>query len=180
MFSHGWIKMTKMFHSGHYSGEDLVPKFRDGEPWKKVFGPIFIYMNSDVQGTNSSILWEDAKNQMQLELEYWPYSFPASENFPKSNERGFVCGRLLIQDRFINEEATSVDMAYVGLALPGENGSWQRESKGYQFWATTDPNGYFTIANVRTGDYNLYAWALGVIGDYKNDIIINITPGLYL
>jgi magnesium-transporting ATPase (P-type) len=29
--------------AAHYAGQDLVPKFRAGELWKKVFGPVFIY-----------------------------------------------------------------------------------------------------------------------------------------
>lgn len=107
--------------------------------------------------------------------------------------------------------------AYVGLAAPGERGSWQRESKanyfplhkfpmeyqkkddwivmkcrllfffsylnssecaqGYQFWSEADELGYFVIKNIRPGDYNLYAWVPGFIGDYKNDTQITIKPG---
>lgn len=37
--------------------------------------------------------------QMMMEVQCWPYSFPASEDFPKSHQRGSVSGRLLIRDR---------------------------------------------------------------------------------
>ncbi|KAL2520820.1 Rhamnogalacturonate lyase family protein [Forsythia ovata] len=47
--------------------------------------------------------------------------------------------------------------AYVGLAAPGNLGSWQEETKGYQFWTQTDEMGYFTIRNVRASTYNLNA-----------------------
>lgn len=50
--------------------------------------------------------------------------------------------------------------------------------QGYQFWTTTDENGYFLINDVRAGDYNLYAWVPGFIGDYKNDTIVTITSGI--
>lgn len=53
-----------MFLSAHYAGEDLVVKFRDGEPWKKVFGPVFIYLNSTMEGDDPLVLWEDAKEQV--------------------------------------------------------------------------------------------------------------------
>lgn len=53
-----------MFLSAHYSGEDLVPKIGAGEQWKKVFGPIFIYLNSLFDGSDPLQLWEDAKTQV--------------------------------------------------------------------------------------------------------------------
>lgn len=58
-----------MFVSTHYGGEDLVIKLGKGEPWKKVFGPVFIYMNSisdhKINNNNAaSLLWDDAKKQV--------------------------------------------------------------------------------------------------------------------
>lgn len=53
-----------MFLSAHYAGEDLVPKFQQGEPWKKVFGPVFIYLNTILEGEDPCLLWEDAKKQV--------------------------------------------------------------------------------------------------------------------
>lgn len=62
-----------MFLSAHYSGEDMVLKFQANEAWKKVFGPVFIYLNSVGQDTSTgrrttdqchSLLWNDAKIQV--------------------------------------------------------------------------------------------------------------------
>lgn len=53
-----------MFLSAHYSGEDLVPKFGAGELWKKVFGPVFMYVNSGYVGDDPLQLWEEAKTQV--------------------------------------------------------------------------------------------------------------------
>ena len=39
--------------------------------------------------------------QMMAEVQSWPYSFPASEDFQKSDQRGNVSGRLLILDRLV-------------------------------------------------------------------------------
>lgn len=55
---------NQVFLSAHYSGEDLVPKFNAGEAWKKVFGPVFIYLNSSYDGGDPLKLWEDAKLQV--------------------------------------------------------------------------------------------------------------------
>ncbi|KAG1361069.1 putative rhamnogalacturonate lyase B [Cocos nucifera] len=114
---------------------------------------------------------------MQREVESWPYSFPASEDFQKSSQRGSVSGKLLVRDRYINGEDIYANGAYVGLALPGEAGSWQRECKGYQFWTRADASGSFSIKNVLTGQYNLYAWVPGFLGDYKYNEVITITSG---
>ena len=37
---------------------------------------------------------------MMAEVESWPYSFVASEDYPKSEERGTARGRLLVCDRY--------------------------------------------------------------------------------
>ncbi|XP_028802217.1 uncharacterized protein LOC114757360 isoform X1 [Neltuma alba] len=178
--SHVGPTTLAMFLSSHYAGQDLDPKFRCGEPWKKVFGPVFIYLNSGSIGDDPLWLWEDAKIQMTTEVQNWPYFFPASEDFLKSDQRGNISGRLNVLDRCISTDLIPATGAYVGLALPGEAGSWQRECKGYQFWTRADENGFFTIKNVRPGDYNLYAWVPGFIGDYRFDDLMRIDSGSYI
>ncbi|TXG52634.1 hypothetical protein EZV62_021803 [Acer yangbiense] len=174
--SHVGPTTLALFHSVHYSGADLILRFQQGEPWKKVFGPIFIYINSLLDGDDPLLLWEDAKQQMMMEVESWPYDFPASEDFPSLDQRGSVSGRLLVQDRYVsNGQYISANAAYVGLAAPGDAGSWQRECKGYQFWTRADADGYFSISNIRTGNYSLYAWVPGFIGDYRYDFNITLT-----
>ncbi|CAL0319286.1 unnamed protein product [Lupinus luteus] len=177
MASHVGPYSLSVFHSTHYSGLDLIMKFGPNEPWKKVFGPMFIYLNSLSNGENPITLWKDAKKQLVDEAESWPYTFPASKELLSSKQRGKVQGRLLVQDRYIKDASIPVSGGYVGLASPGNAGSWQRESKGYQFWTTTDDKGYFSIINIRPGNYNLYSWVIGYIGDYKYGSIINITSG---
>ncbi|KAL8141243.1 hypothetical protein V2J09_007264 [Rumex salicifolius] len=175
--SHVGPTCLTVFQSAHYAGQDLVPNFVDGEPWKKVFGPVFIYCNSMLPGEDYHMLWQDAKLQSLAEEQSWPYCFPASDDFPSCDQRGNVTGRLLVKDSYMSDDYIPASGAFVGLALPGEVGSWQRESKGYQFWVKADENGYFSINNIRQGDYNLYAWVPNFIGDYKSDITFNITSG---
>ncbi|XP_059629775.1 probable rhamnogalacturonate lyase B [Cornus florida] len=167
-----------IFITSHYAGEDLVVKLGHGEVWKKVLGPVFIHLNSVLDRNNALLLWKNAKEQMNIEVQSWPYSFPASEDFPPSDQRGTIRGKLQVQDRYISMDYIPANGAYVGLAPPGDVGSWQRECKGYQFWTTADTEGYFTIKNIRADDYNLYAWVPGFIGDYRySDVSITITSG---
>ncbi|XP_058190698.1 probable rhamnogalacturonate lyase B isoform X2 [Rhododendron vialii] len=174
---------SHVFISPHYAGEDLELKIGQGEAWKKVFGPVFVHLNS-VEGGKSGdealTLWEGAKRQMMAEVQSWPYTFPESDDFPSSDQRGNVSGRLVVRDRYISKDYISANGAYVGLAPPGDVGSWQRECKGYQFWTRTDEHGYFSINHIRTGDYNLYAWVPGFIGDYRKDNVVTITPGCHI
>lgn len=177
--SHVGPTTLSMFVSNHYAG-NVGMKFQESEAWKKVFGPVFVYLNSAPPGSNDSIsiLWNNAKQQMFQEVKRWPYNFTQSRDFPSSNQRDLLSGRLLIHDRYIhNLSLHSASSAYVGLAPPGEVGSWQRESKGYQFWNQANKKGYFIIKDVRPGSYCLYASIPGIIGDYKYEADIKIEPG---
>lgn len=171
--SHAGPVTLSMFFSTHYAGVDLGMKFRDGEPWKKVFGPVFIYLNSVTTEDNPVSLWADAKDEMLKQTESWPYDFPNSSDFPGPHQRGVVSGSLLVRDVALARAKS----AFIGLAPPGTHGSWQEETKGYQFWTKTDDEGYFEIKNVRPGYYHLYAWVPGYIGDYMFESVINVLQG---
>ncbi|XP_008219218.2 PREDICTED: probable rhamnogalacturonate lyase B [Prunus mume] len=167
-----------IFHSTHYSGADLILQFGPNEPWKKVFGPVFIHLNSLVNGDDPlKRLWEDAKQQMEVEVQSWPYDFPASKDFLPLDQRGSVSGRLLVHDRYISDEDLPGNGTLVGLAAPGNVGSWQFECKGYQFWTKADEKGCFSITGIRPGTYNLFAYVPGLIGDYRYDAEVTISPG---
>lgn len=167
-----------MFFGTHYVGKYMVFKIDDGESWKKVLGPVFIYLNSSPKRGNAlQALWEDAKAQAQTEARNWPYSFLALPDFPKAGERGSISGRLLIRDRYMSKKDMPAAMAYIGLASPGQPGSWVTESKGYQFWTRAAADGSFGIDNVREGVYNLYAFLPGVFGDFCYRSSLTIEPG---
>ncbi|KAL9245597.1 hypothetical protein vseg_019228 [Gypsophila vaccaria] len=176
--AHAGPNLLAMFHSTHYAGPNLTMSFQKGEPWKKVFGPYFVHLNSVSGEEDPRTLWGKAKNQMVEEVQKWPYNFPSSQDFAKANERGSVAGRLLVRDN--TKPPQPAASAWVGLSPPGDLGSWQSQVKGYQFWTQTDAEGKFQIKNVRAGDYNLFAWVPGFIGDYKYSQIITITPGKQL
>ena len=172
-------RFHQMFFGTHYIGKYMVAKIADGESWKKVLGPVFIYLNSSPKsGNNLQALWEDAKAQAQGEARNWPYSFLASPDFPKAAERGSIAGRLLVRDRYVSKKDMPAAMAYIGLAVPGQPGSWATESKGYQFWTRAASDGTFSIDNVREGVYDLYAFVPGILGDYSYSSPLTIAPGL--
>ncbi|KAG9137926.1 hypothetical protein Leryth_024530 [Lithospermum erythrorhizon] len=172
--SHTGPTTLSMFFSTHYAGESLGIKFANGEPWKKVLGPVFMFVNAVSPNDNPKLLWKNAKKQMIIESSKWPYEFPHSGDHLLANQRGMVSGQLLVQDRYISGRLIYADSAFVGLAPPGLAGSWQTENKGYQFWTRANSIGHFCIPNIRPGTYSLYAWVPGFIGDYKYTVDINI------
>ncbi|XP_022752049.1 probable rhamnogalacturonate lyase B [Durio zibethinus] len=176
--SHPRSTALSMFVTTHYTGKDIDTTYKKGEHWKKVFGPVFIYLNSaSSEDDYRKTLWNDAKRQLSEEIKSWPYNFTRSEDFPHAEQRGEVSGQLLVGERFIHKELVQAQSAFVGLAPPGDAGSWQKDGKGYQFWTQTDKKGSFHIKNVRPGEYNLYAWVHGFIGDYRLDLNVTIQPG---
>lgn len=42
---------------------------------------------------------------------------------------------------------------------------------------TANENGCFSIKHARAGNYNLYAWVPGFIGDYRYDAVVTISSG---
>ena len=56
----------KSFHTIHYAGEDMRQEVRDGEPWKKVYGPVFVCLNSVPESGDPNSLCADAKHQVIL------------------------------------------------------------------------------------------------------------------
>ncbi|XVE83036.1 hypothetical protein DITRI_Ditri16bG0054600 [Diplodiscus trichospermus] len=175
--SHPGSTALSIFVTSHYAGQDMDTKYKKGEYWKKVFGPVLIYINSASQDDHRKTLWNDAKRQLSEEIESWPYNFTRSDDYPHADQRGKVLGQLLVRDRFGRKGLVQAKSAFVGLAPPGDVGSWQRNGKGYQFWTQTDDHGRFNIKNVRPGQYNLYAWVKGFIGDYRLGLNITIQPG---
>ncbi|KAL5775330.1 hypothetical protein ACOSP7_012887 [Xanthoceras sorbifolium] len=166
-----------MFHGTHYIGDGILAHFQEGESWRKVFGPFFVYLNSTPNVSNAYNLWIDAKKKRLLEEAAWPYDFVSSPYYLTDKERGSATGRLFVQDRFISSSLIPAKCAYVGLSSARTKGAWQTESKDYQFWVQTDSNGNFTIKNVIPGVYGLHGWVPGFIGDYLDKELVTISAG---
>ncbi|KAL6338972.1 hypothetical protein AAG906_024123 [Vitis piasezkii] len=178
---HGWISLNSgigfWIITPSYEFLPLNVTFENGEPWKKVFGPVFIHLNSVSDKTKATSLWGDAKQQTWKEIISWPYSFPHSPDFLKSDQRGSVIGQLSVQDQYLKVGNGPARFAHVGLAAPGDARSWEYQTKGYQFWTRTDEHGNFFIKAVLPGAYNLHAWVSGVMGNYMYEATVTVTPG---
>lgn len=57
---------VQVFQGAHYAGGELCPSFEEEEAWQKVFGPVFIYLNSAPIGTPCPALWQNAKAQVSV------------------------------------------------------------------------------------------------------------------
>ncbi|KAI3466562.1 hypothetical protein Pfo_023225 [Paulownia fortunei] len=166
-----------MFHGSHYIGNDMIAHFEEDETWRKVFGPFFVYLNSTTDVSKAYNLWLDAKKQRLTEESLWPYEFISSPYYLTYKERGSVTGRLFVQDRFVSASLLPAKSAFIGLSAARTEGSWQTESKGYQFWIQADLDGNFTIKNVIPGVYSLHGWVPGFIGDYLKEELVTVSEG---
>ncbi|KAK8050992.1 polysaccharide lyase family 4 protein [Apiospora rasikravindrae] len=122
--------------------------FRVGEkvaqPAGKIWGPWLWYLNDGAV--------EDAKRQANNELAKWPYPWLMD---PAYQSRGGVTGQLTLSD---GRPASGAAVFF------GDTDTTRRPSvQGRDYYYTTqaDHEGRFTLENVRSGTYGLYAWSNG-------------------
>lgn len=54
-----------MLVSTHYAGVEAAMQFQEGEPWKMVYGPVSVYLNSIPRYEDPyQKLWNDAKQKV--------------------------------------------------------------------------------------------------------------------
>ncbi len=140
--------LLNMWHGSHYGGSSL--SVAENENWRKVIGPFLLYCND---GAEAEKLFEEAVDYAKKERTKWPYEW--AEAAP----RGGINGRIVLED----DSAKINGRIQVGLAW----GDWQRDSKHYQFWTHADDEGNFSIKNARTGEYTLFAFANGILGEFS-------------
>jgi rhamnogalacturonan endolyase len=156
--------LFKILTCGHYgSGSGL--EFTAGEEWQKIFGPWELYFNAD---PTQDGLWNDAKKQAAELRADWPPAWMNNPLMPPKNARGSITGRIQLSDP--RDSGASFKNAWVGLAAPQPD--WQKQGKGYQFWVHPDPDGSFTIPDVRPGEYTLYAFTDGVMDEYHHSGVV--------
>jgi rhamnogalacturonan endolyase len=159
------------WRSSHYGGAEV--NIAAGEEWEKVVGPFFIYANS---GEGPQSIYEDAKARAVTESAKWPYHWVEGADYPKAKERAAVKGQLVLDDNG-NKAASGFQNLHVGLTageyvsprpepVPEVITGWQRDAKFYQFWTKGNTDGTFEITNVRPGNYTLYAFTDGILGEY--------------
>jgi rhamnogalacturonan endolyase len=159
-----------IWHSPHYGGRGI--EIKAGEAWHKVVGPFLIYCAA---GATPEAMWRDALARAAQDQKRWPYAWADGPGYEHAAGRGEATGRLAIKDP--QAPAASIDGAWVGLAQPPYTASfkksgpttidWQTDGKHYEYWGRADRDGHFTIRNARPGDYTLYAFNDGVLGDFS-------------
>ena len=162
---HVETQLLNHWQDGHYGGEAL--NFRENEEWSKFIGPFYLYCNS---AASHDEMWADALREAESQQNSWPFAWEQHKNYLKKSERGTLSGQIMVS------EANFTNM-WVGLAVANDGNNevnWQYESKNYQFWTRADENGKFLLQNIRPGNYTLYAFADGILGELKKtNVTIN-------
>ena len=167
------------WRSSHYGGAEA--NIAAGETWEKIIGPIFIYANT---GGDPQSIYEDAKKRAVEEAAKWPYEWLSDADYPKAGERATVSGQLTLNNepglaafRNLNVGLTAGEYRSPRREnAPPAFTNWQRDAKFYQFWTKGNEDGTFEITNVRPGEYTLYAFTDGTLGEYVHKNII-VEPG---
>ncbi len=164
-----------IWHACHYGGKVIL--VRSNEYWQKVAGPALIYVN---QGQVPAGVRADALARAAREQASWPYDWVQIPGYASRAERGGVRGRLVLSDPYA--PTATAARAWVGLAAaPYEvelsRGrrmiyDWQVDGRHYQYWTRADPKGEFHIDHARPGEYVLYAFTDGVLGDFAHTGVV--------
>lgn len=156
------------FGMNHYNGSTTA--IAANQTWKKIYGPFLLYVNSISGGTDASI--RDVAKRQKAEAAAWPYAWLRHQaEYPAASARGSASGSFAIHDSA--KPAVSGANAWIGIAQPAPGGNWQFESMHYQYWTRADGDGSFNIPNVRPGNYTLFAFNSGAVGEFsKTDIAI--------
>lgn len=127
-----------MIHGTHYQATSR-DAFADGKVW----GPWLWYLNDGSK--------DDAAQRAKKEESSWPYKWFDNDAY---QSRGKIQGRLFLSD---GRPASGASI-FLG---DNHNSSISTLDQGQNYYYTTsaDSAGKFSLRNVRTGKYALYAWA---------------------
>jgi rhamnogalacturonan endolyase len=147
--------LLEMYTGGHFLGNNTSEFPRTGD-WAKLYGPTFLYVNTGKDGT---AMLKDAKEQAHRLQQSWPYQWMKSDLYPL--QRGKTKGRLTLPGD------APASNAIVFMTSPCKD--WQVQFKDYIFTTQADRDGRFTLDKIRPGAYTLYAYAPGILGEYRKD-----------
>ena len=194
LVAHMGATLLDYWTSGHYAGGsgNNIP---NGESWKHVAGPIFVYFNSlddpkdpsqaeldKLKATsgsgmpavptewhdNAMALWDDAVAKSKSVKAAWPYSWVDGVDYPHKDARATVAGQLVLDD----PQAVKKTLPHltVGLAHPNYQGAGV--GGGYQ---SRSGNGNI-VTWPHDGDYYQF-WVDGAADGRFT--IPNVRPGKY-
>ncbi|KAF1948784.1 hypothetical protein CC80DRAFT_485640 [Byssothecium circinans] len=128
-----------MIHGTHYLAS-ASDDFADGKTW----GPWLWYLNDGSK--------DDANRRYNEEDKDWPYAWFKDAAY---QSRGLISGHLTLSD------GRPASGAAVFLGDSNSNISTADQGKDFYYTAYADTDGKFSIKDVRTGTYGLYAWSNG-------------------
>jgi len=193
LVAHMGATLLDYWTSGHYGGgsRNNIP---NGESWKHVVGPIFVYFNSladpkdpsqadldkftasygsgmpavpQVWHDNQLALWNDAVQKSKAVKAAWPYAWVSGMDYPHKDGRATATGQLILND----PQAAKKTLPHltVGLAHP----DYPSIGGPYGMRAGSNSN---VITWARDGDYYQF-WADGAADGRFT--IPNVRPGKY-
>jgi rhamnogalacturonan endolyase len=192
LVAHMGATLLDYWTSGHYGGGagNSIP---EGEEWKHVVGPVFVYFNAladpkdptpadldkfhasygtgkpavpQVWHDNGLALWNDAVEKSKSVKASWPYSWVSGVDYPHKEERADITGQLVLKDP--QAAARKLPHLTIGLAHP----DYQRPGRGFQLRAG---NGG-TVTWAHDGNYYQF-WTNG--SEDGKFSIANVRPGTY-
>ncbi|KAH9861675.1 hypothetical protein J1614_011428 [Plenodomus biglobosus] len=140
-----------MIHGTHFQAVS-----RDAFANGKIWGPWLWYLNDGSK--------EDAASRWEKEEAAWPYKWFEDKPY---QSRGKLQGKLVLSDG----RPASGAAVFLG---DNNNASISTLDQGQGYYYTTyaDADGKFTIKDIRTGTYGLYAWGAG---GKLSDVTTNFT-----
>jgi rhamnogalacturonan endolyase len=156
--------LLEMYTGNHFLGKNTEREFPKDGGWSKLYGPTFIYVN---EGKDGDTMLQDAKAKAAKLENSWPYQWMKNDLYPL--QRGSAHGKLRLPN------GSGAADAVVFLTSPCKE--WQLQFKDYLFTTRADKDGQFQIKNIRPGTYTLYAYAPGIIGEYRQDNVTVKAPG---
>ena len=127
----GLPTLLNMWLGSHYGGTAV--SVGTNENWTKVVGPFLIYCNT---AANHEELWKDSLARADKEISAWPYAWASDGNFPSSQGRASVSGRLVLRDVFTPDVRMS--NVWVGVSAPDYTPP-PRGFGGGRRWGTNSP-----------------------------------------
>ncbi len=160
--------LLRVLQSVHFGASAVVLK--DGEDWRKVYGPFLVYAN---RADGPAALWADAERQHAREVAAWPYTWVDTPAYRQT--RGEVSGSVSLANdaselasRPASKPASKpVTHAWAILSDPGV--PWSAQNKGYAFWSALDDAGHFDLHHVIPGVYDLHVSG----ADQPEDLVVH-------
>lgn len=192
LIAHMSATLLNYWTSGHYGGGagNRIPQ---GENWKRVVGPMFVYFNgletaaeptaaelAAAQATwgsgeptppkawrdNALALWNDAVQKSKAVKAAWPYAWVQGLDYPHKDGRATVKGQLVLDDQ--QAARKTLPHLTVGLAHP----DYESNAGGFQSRYGTGT----TVTWPHDGNYYQF-WADGAADGRFT--IPNVRPGTY-